>query len=630
MSEEVKSNAKKNEIGETLEKIPAQTGVYLMKDKNGRVIYVGKARNLRSRVGSYFRHHPNARQQMLVSQIADIDYVLTSSDVEALITENRLIKEYQPKYNVSLKDDKTYPYLKITGELYPRLEVSRPPEKPDRAEVQMPEIEPRYFGPYTEAGAVRQTLRFLNKLFPLRQCRQPLDGTPQGRPCLNYQMKRCLGPCQGKEVVSPEEYGEMVQEIELFLEGKQENLKDKLEAEMKEAANNMEFERAAVLRDRLEHLRKLLETQKILAMPEGDYDVLGLIRLHTENREGEPVEAVSVYMYRIRAGRLKERENFALRGTSELTDSEIMEGFIKDYYSRGVFFPQEIIVSQMPEEEELISQWLSQLSGGKIKINRPQRGFRHEVLERCMQEGYTLVREKLKRGSRLDKDEGEEAKQALEELCRLAGVDEVHRMEGYDISHLRGGEAVGSMVVFEEGVPFKDGYRRFKIRQQLEGDDYRAMQEMLGRRFRRDDMPLPDLVVIDGGMAQLNVLRQVLAEVEAPIAALALAKKHEEVYVPGLDQPVRLPGHSPGLKLLRRIRDEAHRFALDYHRKLREKSASLSVLDRIPGVGAKRKAEILRHFGSMDALLKASPEEIRQVPGISEKLALTIHDHLHR
>ncbi len=613
-----------------VKEIPAQSGVYLMKNKEGRVIYVGKARNLRQRVGSYFSRNPDIRQQMLLSQIADVDFMITGSEVEALITENRLIKDYQPKYNVRLKDDKSYPYLKITAELYPRLELVRLPEKKMERNGDFLSESPSFFGPYTEVRAVRQTLRFLNKIFPLRNCRQPLEGYPRGRPCLNFQMRRCLGPCRGSEAVSPVEYGKEVKRVEQFLQGEQKSLVQRLQKEMNEAAARMEFEKAAVLRDRLEHLQKIVEAQKVLNLPEGEYDVLGLVSIEMEPCDNDTREIALVYMYRIREGRLMERENFVLEGTAGLTKPEIMSGFMQDYYSRGVLIPPEIIISHLPAEEELVKKWLEHLYGKEVKLYCPQSGSYRNVLERCLQEGYTLAREKLKRGDKTEKAKEEDARQSLEELSQLFGIKKITRIEGYDISHLQGGEAVGSMVVFQEAFPFTDGYRRFRIREFVNGDDYRAMEEILRRRFKHTEMPFPELILVDGGEAQLKVLQKVTSEANVQVAVLALAKREEKVYVPGKDQPLQLSEHSSSLRLLRRVRDEAHRFANSYHRKIREKTATASVLDNIPGVGKKRKIAILQHFGSMDAVVQASPADIARVPGVGRNLAQVIHDFLHR
>lgn len=611
---------------ERARQFPARPGVYLMKDKAGRVIYVGKARNLRTRVSSYFNRNVGARQQILVSRIEEIEYILTSTEMEALITENQLIKEYQPRYNVSLKDDKSYPYAKITPELYPRLELVRLPEK--GAEINTV-YQPVYFGPYTEVRALRQTLRFLGKIFPLRSCRQPLDGAARGRPCLNYQMKRCLGPCRGREVVSPEEYRALVNQVVLFMEGRQNDLLKKIESQMHEAAARMDFETAMVYRDRLHDLRRALDNQKVLALPAGDYDIVALINAEDEAAGRKAAPVTSVYMYRIREGRMKEREHFILRGTREMPSSEIMGGFIKNYYSRGVLLPAEIIVSHRPAEAELLQQWLYRVYGLKVKIILPHRGFRRDLLERCAHEGYIFAQEKAGKGGRPGKEE--EARRSLAELGKIVRREKISRLEGYDISHLRGGGAVGSMVVFQEGIPFKNGYRRFRLRGEFGGDDYRAMGEVLRRRMEHTEMPRPDLIMVDGGAAQLNVLMEVLREKErGDVSAVALAEKHEEIYLPGEKEPLHLPRHSPALNLLRRIRDEAHRFALAYHRRIRGKEALLSSLDRIPGIGKKRKAALLLHFGGMDALLRASPEEIRRVEGIGKELSLAIYDFLHR
>lgn len=629
MRENQKDNREK--LAGRVKRFPAEPGVYLMKDKAGRVIYVGKARNLRSRVSSYFYGSAGKRQEIMVSRIEDIEYILTGTDIEALITESNLIKEYQPKYNVNLRDDKSYPYLKITSGEYPRLELVRLPEKKERQSDERTCSQPVYFGPYTEVRTVRQILKFLSKTFPLRSCRQPLDGRPRGRPCLNFQMERCMGPCRGKYEVSREDYQNLVNQVTQFINGRQNDLLKKIKMQMNEAAENMDFEKAAVYRDRLNYLQRLLDNQKILSIPPGDYDVLALIcpEASTGDDNGH-IREFLVYMYRVREGRLKEREHFALKGTLGLSEGEVMDGFIKNYYSRGVFQPAEIVVSHLPPEEELLQEWLRGLYRNKLKISRPVRGFRKELLERCLREGYIYAKEKSHREVKTEKAKEEEIRRAYRELEKLTGRKDINRIEGYDISHLRGGEAVGSMVVFQDGYLFRNGYRRFRIREHLNGDDCMAMEEVLERRLKHPGIPFPELIVADGGAAQLNVLIKVLELKGMDISVLALAKKNEEIYIPGEKEPAGLPDNSPSLGLLRRIRDEAHRFALAYHRKLREKDASGSSLDRIPGIGKKRKSEILRHFGGMDDLLKASPGEIAEVPGISRKLSRHIHDFLQR
>ncbi|NLI69970.1 MAG: excinuclease ABC subunit UvrC [Firmicutes bacterium] len=610
---------------EKIKQFPTLPGVYLMKDRAGRVIYVGKARNLRARVNSYFRRNIGARQQLLVSRIEEIDYILTSTEMEALITENQIIKEYQPRYNISLKDDKSYPYARITPELYPRLEMVRLPLEDEKRHGA---YEPIYFGPYTEARALRRTLRFLDKIFPLRSCRQDLDGTERGRPCLNYQMKRCLGPCRGNEAVPPEEYRALVNQVILFMEGKQGDLLGRIEAQMHDAAARLDFETAMVHRDRLHDLRRALDNQKVLALPSGDYDILALINME-EAAGAEPASTISVYMFRIREGRMKEREHFVLKGAGGMPEAEIMGGFIKNYYSRGVLLPAEIIVSHRPDDMELLEQWLHRIYDLKVKIVLPRRGFRRDLLERCVHEGYLLAREKARKGVRPEREE--ERRRSLAALGKIVQRENLSRLEGYDISHLQGGGAVGSMVVFQEGAPFKNGYRRFRLRGEYGGDDCRSLREVLRRRMEHGEMPRPDLIMVDGGAAQLNVLTGILREKGwGDVSAIALAEKKEEIYLPEEKEPLHLPLQNPAVNLLRKIRDEAHRFALAYHRRVRGKEALLSSLDRIPGIGKKRKAELLRHFGGMGALLKASPEEIRRVKGFGKELSRAVYDFLHR
>lgn len=646
----------KGTLPEKVKLFPEQPGVYLMKDKNGQIIYVGKAGNLRKRVSSYFQKNSGPRQFMLLSKIDEIDFIITGTEIEALITENRFIKEYQPRYNVNLKDDKSYPYLKFTAEMYPRLELVRLPEKDDYQDKENFSCRPVYYGPYTEVRAVRNTMRFLGKMFPLRTCKQPLDGEQRGRPCLNFQMKLCLGPCRGKNNLPPEEYRALIEQIKLFLEGRQSDLQKRLKREMNDAAAQMDFETAALYRDRLCNLQKIIENQKITALPEGDCDILAIVKLRVEEtiEDGE-ISAVdlkssygqlretgdsitgdsgkeyfSVYMYRIREGCLKERDFFSLGGGTFFDVAEMLEGFIKNYYSRGGTFPGEIVLNQLPSERELLSEWLSGLAGKRLTLNIPRRGVKKDLLERCFQEGYIMAREKYLRGNRIEREKLKEATEALAELERFTKVSGIKRIEGYDISHLRGGEAVGSMVVFHDGFSFKSGYRRFRIRQNLKGDDLLAMEEVLRRRLGNKDLPLPDLILIDGGSGQLNTIKNLLDKEGFLIPVIALAKRNEEIYLPGYKEPLSLPGNSPSLYFLRRIRDESHRFALTYHRLLRAKDAPISALDHIPGVGAKRKSTLLRHFKSVNAIFRATTEELETVPGISEALAAIIHDHLHR
>lgn len=588
---------------------PSEPGVYLMKDAYGRVIYVGKSLNLRARIGSYYQHNLPLRQKSLMSKVSHIEYIITGSEMEALVLEAQLIKEYQPRYNVNLKDDKDYPYLKITGEIYPRLELVRLPEK-SREDGR---VAPRYYGPYTQVKAVRKTLRFMGKLFPLRTCRQPLDGSPRGRPCLNLNIKRCLGPCRGSQEVSFIDYRELVNQVSLFLEGKHKQLIKDLKKKMESAAAGMDFESAAALRDRLQYLQGLTGTKTYPGL-EADRDVLALIK------EGDEV---SVHMFIVREGSMRGQEHFSLGGTEGLDDPEILAGFMKNYYSQEIVPPREIILSLHPSEEHLLLTWLSGLRGAKISIHVPRRGRRRELVDSCLKNGLLYLREKGGRSRDM------EVTRSLRELESITGLSRIERIEGYDISHLRGGEAVGSMVVFQRAMPLKEGYRRFRIRLPAGGDDLAALSEVFRRRLEHREQQMPDLILVDGGAAQLQSLSRALEEKGLTIPSLALAKRQEDIYLPGESAPLSLPAGSPALGLLQRVRDEAHRFALDYHRKLRRKKTSVSYLEGIPGIGKYRKNELMRHFGNLKSIFSATEKELQKVKGIERKLARIIYEYLH-
>ncbi len=618
------------ELAEKVSRFPQSPGVYLIKDAVGQVIYIGKARSLRQRVRSYLAADSAAppRLQAIQSQMHEIEYLVTDSEVEALILECNLIKEYRPRYNVDLKDDKDYPCLRLTGGPYPRLEYLRLSQRegrrpgrrgPKKRQQAVEEDEALYFGPYTDAGAVRQTMRLLGRLFPLRRCRLPLTGEPAGeRPCLNYQMKRCLGPCRGAAAVPPTEYGRLVGQVVSFLEGKRDILAQQLEENMVQAAREERFEEAARLRDQLQAVRRVAsQEQKVLDLKRGaDQDVLGLVR-----REG----AVAVHLFIIREGKLIRREHFPLGSAAAAAgDGEALGAFIKSYYSRGARPPEEIVLSSSPDDEKTLAKWLKELAGTKVQLLVPRRGPRRSLVELALRNGALKLQEEQERTA-------QRVLLPLDELGRLAGLEAAPgRIEGYDISHLRGGAAVGVMVVFEQGAPFKDGYRRFHLKRTPPGDDCAALQEVLQRRLGRTQWPLPELMVIDGGRAQLNAVREVLQKAGLDgIALLALAESPDRIYLEREKRPVLLPANSTLLQLLQRIRDEAHRFAVDYHRRLRRKSAVRSGLEEIPGIGPQRRTALLKHFGSLEQLYRAGVEELAAVPGISRVLAGRIHRKLH-
>ena len=616
---------------EKARRIPASPGVYLFKDSVGGVIYVGKAISLRLRIRSYLTGAGplSPKLKALQAQMCDIDYIVTDSEVEALVLECNLIKEYRPRYNVNLRDDKDYPCLRLTPELYPRLEYLRLSQKEGRRGVKKLELAPkdqihnddlagRFFGPYTNAGAVRDTMRLLGKIFPLRRCRQPLSGEPAPqRPCLNYQMKRCLAPCRGAVAVTAETYAAQVKQVILFLEGRQTELGRRLEQAMQEAAGQEQYEEAARLRDQLLALRQVTAQQhKVLNLKKAvDQDVLALIRNEKE---------AAVHLFRIREGKLLSQEHFRLAGAAGEPDSEVITAFVKSYYNRGGYPPREIILSHPVDEKELLQQWLREAAGYRVGLITPTRGDRKKLLELALRNGQLSLEAEMQRTWQREQ-------LPLAELARLTGLErEPKRIEGYDISHLQGSEAVGSMVVFEQGKPAKDNYRHFHLRRTPAGDDYAALQEVLRRRTARLDWPLPDLILIDGGKGQLNAGREALTQAGFVLPVISLAKNPEQIFIFAADAPLILPAHNTLLQLLQRIRDEAHRFALDYHRRLRQRSKTRSTLERIPGIGPKRRAALLEHFGSLEALLRASEEQIEAVPGFSKATAQTLYFHLHQ
>ncbi len=608
-------------LKEKVRRFPDQPGVYLLKDQDEQIIYVGKALSLRQRVRSYLVDNTagSPRLKSLQANLHDIDYVVTDSEVEALILECSLIKEYRPRFNVNLKDDKDYPYLLITPELYPRLELLRlSQKKTKRGRFQPhPDREEKRFGPYTDVGAVRETMQFLGTLFPLRRCRQPLDGAPANeRPCLNYQMKRCLAPCRGAEAVPPEEYYELVRQVELFLQGKHGELENGLKSKMEEAAVNQQFEEAAHLRDRLQALRRVAGQQQKMQLAENspDRDVVALSRF--QNR-------TAAHLFKIRQGKLLSQEHFTLAGADEVEDEEVIASFIKSYYNRAESIPREILLSGAPADQELISRWLKMKAGHTVNLRRPQRGELKKLVDLAARNALLRLEEEEARYLRATRE-------PLIELGRLLGFAEPpERIEGYDISHLRGGMPVGAMVVFREGEPSPGDYRRFNIRRAPAGDDYAALSEVLQRRADRAEWLLPDLILIDGGRGQLNAARKALrGTVLDKTALISLAKDPDRLFLENSAVPARLTASDPLLQLLQRIRDEVHRFALGGHRLRKQKGSMQSALEKIPGVGPTRRTALLKHFGSLEQLKRASAADIAVVPGISSTLAGQILDFL--
>lgn len=607
---------------EKLSRLPTSPGVYLMKNEAGEVIYVGKAVNLRNRVRSYFQKsaaHP-LKVQVMVEHIHDFEYIVTDSEVEALILENNLIKEYAPRYNVRLKDDKTYPYIKVTvQEDFPRVLMVRR-RLNDGA---------RYFGPYTDVTVVKRTLSFLRTLFPLRTCSKKIVEGQRDRPCLNYHIGRCLAPCAG--LVSKEKYGEMINEVIMFLEGRIDRLIPELTRKMQEAAAKLEFERAARFRNQIRGLQTLAEKQKMVAQHHEDQDYVGCARWG---------ELACVQVFFVREGKLVGREHFLLDCSSEEDEGEILRSFLQQYYQEASYIPREVFLPVELEEPALLENWLLGLRGGRVYLRTPKRGPKRQLLDLVMKNAQVLLEEAKNRTSIKEKA----VERALQELQEAADLPEPPgRIEAFDISNLQGTNIVASMIVWENGDFKSSDYRRFRIRGVAGApNDYESMREVVRRRFQRGLQEreeqagdskfasFPDLVLIDGGKGQLKAALQVRDELGLIIPFIALAERREEIYLEGRSDPVILPLDSPGLLLLRRIRDEAHRFAITYHRNLRGKASRSSVLDEIPGVGPKRKKDLLKHFGSVKRIREASLEELQQVPGISAKLAAEIYQYMQK
>nr|WP_312518803.1 excinuclease ABC subunit UvrC [Anaerospora sp.] len=596
-----------SELEQKLAHLPDKPGVYLWKDDQKRIIYVGKAVNLKNRVRSYMQssrnHSPKVRS--MVSRIADLEYIITSSEIEALILECNLIKKHRPKYNISLRDDKSYPYVKVTlNETYPRVYATRKVIK-DGA---------RYFGPYTNAGAVHETLKLLKRLFPLRTCRQ-LDAQ---RPCLQYHIKRCLAPCAGK--VEPAVYGEMIKAVCLFLEGRSDDVIKNLKKRMEEAAENLEFELAAQLRDQLAAVDKVREKQNIVT-GSGDQDAVGLAR---------SAVGTCVQVFFIRSGKMVGRDHFLLTNSEEEEDAKVLEAFLKQYYSQAAFLPREVLLPFDVPEQQLLSDWLTEAKGGRVAVDTPKRGTKKDLVSMASGNAARVLEEQaLRLQAANERTDG-----ALLELADYLDLEAPpERIECFDISHIQGAETVASMVVFEGGQPKKDDYRRYKL-QTVEGkpDDFKSMQEVVGRRYRDlTSAPVPDLIIIDGGKGQLSSALEIIRSSGLTSATVVgLAKEFEHIFKEGESDPVILPRHSQSLYLVQRIRDEAHRFAITYHRKLRSKRNMVSVLDHIPGIGEKRRKALWDHFGNLTKIKAAEIDEMAAVPGMNRPTAEAVYQFFRR
>ncbi len=590
-------------ILEKLQLLPDKPGVYIMKDEQGKIIYVGKAIILKNRVRSYFQSSRNhsAKVQAMVARIDDFEYIITGSEIEALILECNLIKKHRPKYNISLRDDKTYPYVKVTtNEVFPRVFVTRQVQK-DGA---------RYFGPYTNVGAVHESIKLLRKLFPLRSCRH-LDAK---RPCLEYHIKRCLAPCAGK--IDEKEYGAMIKSVCLFLEGRSEAVEKDLTKRMEAAAANFEFERAAKLRDQLLAVKKVTEKQNIVT-GSGDQDAIGMARSEF---------GVCMQVFFIRSGKMVGRDHFLLTGSDGESDEAVLTAFLKQYYNQTTFIPREILLPIDLTEQALLAEWLSEKKEAKVSVETPKRGTKRDIVTMAIGNAKIVLEEQL---AKL-KTANQQTEGAVVELGQYLQLGKPpNRMECFDISHIQGSETVASMVVFEGGIPKKDAYRRYKI-QSAEGkpDDFKSMREVVGRRYGEaaaDD--LPDLIIIDGGKGQLSSALEIIrgaGHYQVPV--VGLAKQFEYIFTEGESEPVILPRHSQALYLVQRIRDEAHRFAITYHRKLRSKRNMVSVLDHVVGVGPKRRRALWDHFGTLNKIKAASVEEMAAVSGMNLPTAQAVYN----
>ncbi len=609
------------QIKEELDKLPKSPGVYIMHDSKGGVIYVGKAVNLRNRVRSYFRisTKKTLKIQKMVSLIDHFDYILTDTELEALVLENNLIKEYSPKYNTLLKDDKTYPYIKVTmGDMYPRLVFSRSMKK-DKS---------RYFGPYASAGSVHDMIEFLSKIYKIRTCNKALNGEKTGdRPCLNYHMKQCDAPCMGG--VTPEEYGENVKKALVFLGGNYDPLLKEIEARMNEHAEKLEFEEAAKYRELLKSAIAIAQKQKITDFDGENKDYLGIARSETD---------VLVQVFFVREGKLIGREHFYMKGALEETDEETIASFIKLYYAGTPFLPRDIFVPVQLEETELLEKWLSDKRGGKVSIKAPVKGQKEKMLELAHQNAVMLI----KRDEEKHKNEEARTKGSIEELARLLNIEKAERIESYDISNTQGFNSVGSMIVYEGGKPKKSDYRKFRLKTVEGPDDYASMYEVLYRRFshgiseREEEREtsfsiFPDLILMDGGLGQIHIAEQVLEElgVDIPVCGMVKDDHHRTRGLLFKEQEIPMDIHSEVFKFVTRVQDEVHRFAIEYHRSLRTKAQVHSILDDIPGIGPKRRKALMKHFPTIDELKAASAEKIAEVEEIPQNVANDIYEFFH-
>lgn len=573
------------------ENLPDKPGIYIMKDINEEIIYIGKAKSLIKRVKSYFKDkHDSPKTYILMDRFSSLEYIITNSEKEALILEANLIKKHRPRYNIRLKDDKRYPYVKITNEKFPRILITRNITKSGN-----------YFGPFTDVGSVRKSVKFLKSLFKIRTCKN-MDG-----PCLNSQIDLCYAPCN--EGISKDEYNEIIKKIDLFFQGKYSVIVKNLKKEMKESADNQEYEKAAIIRDQIISIEEVMEKQFVeLDDDELDQDIIAT-SIDKDN--------VIIIVFSIRNGKIIGKDDFLMNGTEYNEVSEVLYAFIQQYYGYNRHVPKQIILEDKIHDDEVLIDWLSDLRGNKVSLKVPEKGTKLRLIRMAQKNADIIKNQKRK------------LENSLIELKKYLKLEKLPRIiEGYDVSNISGKLAVGSKVSFKDGKPNKNEYKRFKLKTPGP-NDYEMMRELLTRRFKLIDKDsLPDLVLIDGGKGQLKIACEVFDTLNLnQIPVIGLAKEFEEIFIPNSNLPIIIPKDNKGLHLLQQVRDESHRFAVTYHRKLRSSKIKESSLDNIPGIGKIRKMNLLKSFGDIEAIKNASVEEIAKVKGMNKKIAKTLFDY---
>ena len=617
------------DIKEELKKLPAKPGVYLMHDKSDAIIYVGKAISLKNRVRQYFQagRRVSPKIERMISQIDYFEYIITDSEVEALVLENNLIKEHEPKYNTMLKDDKTYPYIKATVyEDFPRLIYSRQPKK-DKC---------KYIGPFTNVTAARDTLEFAHKIYRIRTCRRVLPrDIGKERPCLNYHIGKCNAPCQG--YISKEEYNKNFNKALKLIEGDYKQVIEYLEEKMYEASEKMEYEQAAVCRDLIESVKKMSVKQKINDFGGMDRDVVALARTNEE---------AVVQVFFIREGKLIGRDHFHLKGSYGEKENDMLQAFIKQFYAGTPFIPREVMVEYEVTESELIEKWLSEKRGGKVSIIVPKKGQKERLVELAHKNAAMVLTKDMEKIKR----EEERTTGAMKQISGWLGLEDVSRVESYDISNISGFLSVGSMVVFDDGKPKKSEYRKFRIKTVEGPNDYASMYEVLKRRFSHGLMEIeqlneknlsnefgsftkfPDLIMMDGGVGQVHIAMQVLSEldIDIPVCGMVKDDNHRTRGLFFDEHEIPIDTNSEGFRLMTRIQDEVHRFAIEYHRSLRSKEQVKSILDDIPGIGEKRRKALMKHFASIEAIKNAAIDELARAESMNEKAAASVYKFFHQ